>query len=104
MHRLITIYDVKIELKWNGTASDGTKVSGTLTIPEVSHEITLDGLSEYVVRIMSLYFLFDSSDIWYSTIGAWQQNPLMPSMRSSKWSGINYHRLWNPSLLNSLLR
>lgn len=50
LYRLITIYDVKIELQWEGTASDGTDVSGTLTIPEVSHEVTLDGLSDYVVR------------------------------------------------------
>lgn len=48
--RLITIYDCAIELKWKGTASDGTEVSGKLKIPEVSHEITLDGLSDYVVR------------------------------------------------------
>ena len=30
-------------------ASDGTEVNGKLRIPEVSHEITLDGLSDYVV-------------------------------------------------------
>ncbi len=47
--RLITIYDCKVVLEWTGTASDGTEVKGKLTIPEVSHEITLDGLSEYVV-------------------------------------------------------
>ncbi|KAG6910285.1 hypothetical protein DXG01_011682 [Tephrocybe rancida] len=46
--KLITIYDCKIALDWSGTASDGTEVTGTLTIPEVSHEITLDGLSDYV--------------------------------------------------------
>ena len=37
-------------LNWKGTASDGTAVSGNLTIPEVSHENTLDGTSDYVVR------------------------------------------------------
>lgn len=47
--RLITIYDCKIELSWTGTASDGTAVAGKLLIPEVSHEITLDGLSDYQV-------------------------------------------------------
>ncbi|KIJ69187.1 hypothetical protein HYDPIDRAFT_80064 [Hydnomerulius pinastri MD-312] len=46
--KLITIYDCKVQLKWTGTASDGADVSGKLTIPEVSHEITLDGLSDYV--------------------------------------------------------
>ncbi|KAG6817796.1 hypothetical protein H0H87_003204 [Tephrocybe sp. NHM501043] len=45
--KLITIYDCKIVLNWKGTANDGTEVTGTLTVPEVSHEVTLDGLSEY---------------------------------------------------------
>lgn len=48
-HRLITIYDCRVVLKWTGTASDGTEVNGSLTIPEVSHEVTLDGLSDYTV-------------------------------------------------------
>ncbi|GLB34674.1 putative activator of Hsp90 ATPase, N-terminal [Lyophyllum shimeji] len=48
--KLITIYDTKIVLKWEGTASDGTEVNGTLTIPEVSHEITLDGSSNYAYK------------------------------------------------------
>ena len=47
--RLITIYDSKISLKWTGTTLDGTEVNGSLTIPEVSHEITLDKLSDYIV-------------------------------------------------------
>ncbi|KAI0672691.1 activator of Hsp90 ATPase [Trametes maxima] len=46
--KLITIYDCRVVLNWTGTASDGTAVSGKLTIPEVSHEITLDGTSDYV--------------------------------------------------------
>ncbi|RDB22270.1 hypothetical protein Hypma_010604 [Hypsizygus marmoreus] len=45
--KLITIYDCKVVLNWEGTTSEGTEVKGTLTIPEVSHEITLDGLSDY---------------------------------------------------------
>jgi activator of HSP90 ATPase len=49
--KLITIYEVKIQLKWEGTAGDGSEVRGTLTIPEVSHEITVDGLSKYEVII-----------------------------------------------------
>ena len=49
--RLITIYDCKIDLKWSGKASDGSEVNGLLKIPEVSHEITLDGLSDYVVCV-----------------------------------------------------
>ena len=50
---MITIYDCRVVLNWSGTASDGTAVSGKLTIPEVSHEITLDGTSDYVVRLRS---------------------------------------------------
>ena len=49
MFRLITIFDCKVVLKWAGTASDGTEVQGTLTIPEVSHEIICDRLSDFVV-------------------------------------------------------
>jgi len=45
--KLITIFDCNIQLKWAGTASDGTSVTGTLNIPEVSHETTVDGLSDY---------------------------------------------------------
>ncbi|KAI0807928.1 activator of Hsp90 ATPase [Fomes fomentarius] len=46
--KLITIYDCKVVLDWSGIASDGTAVNGKLTIPEVSHENTLDGTSDYV--------------------------------------------------------
>ncbi|KIK61844.1 hypothetical protein GYMLUDRAFT_198656 [Collybiopsis luxurians FD-317 M1] len=45
--KLITIYDCKVNLEWEGTASDGTEVTGRLDIPEVSHEITLDKSSDY---------------------------------------------------------
>jgi len=48
--KLITIYDCKVVLRWKGTAADGTEATGKLTIPEVSHEITLDGLSDYVYQ------------------------------------------------------
>ncbi|KAI0780398.1 activator of Hsp90 ATPase [Trametes elegans] len=46
--KLITIYDCRVVLDWSGTASDGTAVAGKLVIPEVSHEITLDGTSDFV--------------------------------------------------------
>ncbi|KAG1782312.1 activator of Hsp90 ATPase [Suillus placidus] len=46
--KLITIYDIQMKLDWQGTTSDGTDVTGKLSIPEVSHEITLDKLSDYV--------------------------------------------------------
>jgi activator of HSP90 ATPase len=37
-------------LAWTGTLADGTELSGTVRIPEVSHEV-YDGLSEYVVGL-----------------------------------------------------
>ncbi len=52
--RLITIYDCKVVLQWKGATPDGTEAKGELTIPEVSHDITLDGISDYVV-CASLY-------------------------------------------------
>ncbi|KAF8479290.1 activator of Hsp90 ATPase [Russula ochroleuca] len=48
--KLITIYDCKVVLQWKGRTPDGTEATGKLTIPEVSHEITLDGLSDYVYQ------------------------------------------------------
>jgi hypothetical protein len=50
--RLITIYDVKVIINWTGTGPEGAEARGSLTIPEVSHEVT-DGLSDYVVRVLS---------------------------------------------------
>lgn len=47
--RLITIFDVRLELQWKGSTSDGTDVSGSLIIPEVSHENVLDGVSDFIV-------------------------------------------------------
>lgn len=48
--RLLTIYDLEVELSWKGIAEDGTEVEGKLKIPEVSHE-AIDGLSDYTVSI-----------------------------------------------------
>ncbi|KAF5388977.1 hypothetical protein D9757_005062 [Collybiopsis confluens] len=45
--KLITIYDCQISLEWEGTTSDGSQVTGQLSIPEISHEITLDKSSDY---------------------------------------------------------
>lgn len=43
-------------MTWRGTASDGTEVNGTVTVPEVSHEVTVDGLSDYMVSDDRLTF------------------------------------------------
>lgn len=53
-HRLITIYDCKIALIWSATGANDTSIKGTVTIPEVSHENTLDGVSDYTVRVVSI--------------------------------------------------
>jgi len=45
--KLITIFDVRLEIAWTATHTDGSTVSGSLTIPEVSHEVIIDGLTEY---------------------------------------------------------
>jgi len=42
--RLITIFDCKIDMAWEGLASDGTEVKGRVVVPEVSHEVTVDRL------------------------------------------------------------
>ena len=44
-------------LHWKGRTTDGTEATGKLTIPEVSHEVTLDGLSDYVVCAAALHNL-----------------------------------------------
>ncbi|KAF5373606.1 hypothetical protein D9758_000964 [Tetrapyrgos nigripes] len=45
--KLITIYDCKVSMRWEGKANDGSEVQGRLDIPEVSHEVTVDKLSDY---------------------------------------------------------
>jgi len=45
--KLITIFDCKVSLRWEGKTSEGTEVQGLLTIPEVSHEIVCDNLSNF---------------------------------------------------------
>ncbi|KAF6766994.1 Activator of Hsp90 ATPase, N-terminal [Kalmanozyma brasiliensis GHG001] len=41
--KLITIYDCAIAYAWSGSSDDGTEASGTITFPEVSHEIEDEG-------------------------------------------------------------
>lgn len=47
-NRILTIYDLEVDLAWTGTNAEGEEVKGTLKVPEVSHE-AIDGLSDYVV-------------------------------------------------------
>lgn len=48
--KLLTIYDLALKAKWTGTSTSGDEITGTLSIPEFSHE-QLDGISEYVFDI-----------------------------------------------------
>jgi len=49
--KVITLFDVKLQLEWSGKAGEDTTASGTITIPEVAHDTEED---EYVFEI-SLY-------------------------------------------------
>jgi activator of HSP90 ATPase len=44
--KVITIFDVKLTLEYTGSTAEDDDVSGTITVPEVSHELTED---EFVV-------------------------------------------------------
>ncbi|KAL1936232.1 hypothetical protein VTP01DRAFT_366 [Rhizomucor pusillus] len=46
--KIITIYDVALKLRWQGTLADGSEASGRISIPEVAHDSTAD---DYVFEI-----------------------------------------------------
>lgn len=46
--RLITIYDCQLTADWSGKLENGTEAKGSISFPEVSHEVQDEG-SEYVV-------------------------------------------------------
>ncbi|KAK1755627.1 hypothetical protein QBC47DRAFT_380806 [Echria macrotheca] len=46
--KVITIFDVKLTLEYSGSTADDEDVSGTITVPEVSHELDED---EFVFEI-----------------------------------------------------
>ncbi|KAL2259263.1 hypothetical protein VTK26DRAFT_7121 [Humicola hyalothermophila] len=46
--KVITIFDVKLTLEYEGSTADDDDISGTITVPEVSHELTED---EFVFEI-----------------------------------------------------
>jgi len=53
--KVITIYDVKVQLEYVGKTKDGEDVSGSITSPEVAHDTEED---EYVVCIDLATLLF----------------------------------------------
>ncbi|EIM89673.1 uncharacterized protein STEHIDRAFT_92092 [Stereum hirsutum FP-91666 SS1] len=77
--KLITIYDCRVVLNWTGSTADGTTASGRLVIPEVSHEITLDGLSDYVYE-WSLGSEHDASNPSISSLFALAKKSLPASL------------------------
>ncbi|KAF2754748.1 hypothetical protein EJ05DRAFT_503694 [Pseudovirgaria hyperparasitica] len=46
--KVITLYDVKLQLEYSGKNKEGEEVSGTITVPEVAHDTEED---EYVFDI-----------------------------------------------------
>ncbi|KAL8734681.1 MAG: hypothetical protein Q9166_001337 [cf. Caloplaca sp. 2 TL-2023] len=46
--KVITLFDVKVQLEYEGTTKDEEDVSGTITIPEIAHDTEED---EYVFEI-----------------------------------------------------
>lgn len=44
--KLLAIYDVSLKLSWQAQLRDGTKIFGTISVPEVAYDTELD---EYVV-------------------------------------------------------
>ena len=53
--KVITIFDLKLQLEYTGKNKEDEDVSGTITIPEVAHDTEED---EYVVRNSTLFTRF----------------------------------------------
>ena len=50
--KVITIFDLKLQLEYTGKTKEDEDVSGTITVPEVAHDTEED---EYVVRKPTLF-------------------------------------------------
>ncbi|CAG8453637.1 11809_t:CDS:2 [Ambispora gerdemannii] len=50
--KIITIYDIQLDLGWSGISPDGTEAKGTINIPEVAHDTEPDDF------VASLYYYF----------------------------------------------
>lgn len=50
--KVITIFDLKLQLEYTGKTKEDEDVSGTITVPEVAHDTEED---EYVVRKSTLF-------------------------------------------------
>jgi activator of HSP90 ATPase len=50
--KVITLFDIKLQLEYEGKTKDGESVSGTITIPEVAHDTAEDDLTSMRMRIL----------------------------------------------------
>jgi len=67
-YRLIAIYDVHLKLTWLCKSPDESELEGTLDIPEVSHEITLDQQHDYTYNWESKGSTSESTATLYTFI------------------------------------
>lgn len=72
--KLLTIYDLEVSAKWAGTNAAGDEFTGTLAIPEFSHE-TIDGLSDYVFDIS-----VDQASAGADAFRTWLRGALPPAL------------------------
>ncbi|KAN0064004.1 Co-chaperone [Thecaphora frezii] len=75
--KLITIYDCSITYAWSGSADDGTTAEGTITFPEVSHEIEDEG-EEYRFETEMSTSSSSTTQALYDAV----RKELAPSLRS----------------------
>lgn len=75
--KLLTIYDLEVRAKWKGTSTSGDEVTGTLFIPEFSHE-QLDGLSDYVFN-----FSVDGSGAAVDEVYAFVRKAFPPALKAA---------------------
>ncbi|CAG8446553.1 14526_t:CDS:2 [Ambispora leptoticha] len=42
--KIITIYDLQLDLRWSGNSPDGTEAKGTINLPEVAHDTSTEDI------------------------------------------------------------
>ncbi|PWY97837.1 hypothetical protein BCV70DRAFT_202587 [Testicularia cyperi] len=88
--KLITIYDCSITYAWSGSADDGTEASGTITFPEVSHEIEDDG-EEYRFETEMSTASSASTQALYEAVRTQLAPSLRPIFHAFRQSLIDAH-------------
>ncbi|SPO47777.1 related to AHA1 - stress-regulated cochaperone [Moesziomyces antarcticus] len=74
--KLITIYDCSITYAWSGSSDDGTEASGTITFPEMSHEVEDEGDEYRFETEMSTKSSAAANELYDAV-----RNQLAPSLR-----------------------